>query len=532
MHFIRGKIGDLPVLLSAVGFVIWGSKFILMTSMIAFDGERYFSLFDDAMISMRYAWNLSHGQGLTWNPGEFVEGYSNLLMVLLMSLATFLWDKSAAVLAVQVMGIAIMLGIAHVNMRIAGHLFSGHPRQKLLQILGFVAPLCYYPLVFWTLMGMETGLLTWLILSTMRSALEYTRNGRAVELAKMAVHAGLAVLTRNDSVIFTLPIWAFVLWRMMDKKGSHQVYTQISSAFGLFALFGVGQVIFSYMYHRTLLSNTYVLKLTGMPLTFRLKDGIGFTVPFLVETSVLFLPPLLHLILKFRWEKLLLISTYFLTVAYQIYIGGDPWNYWRMPSPSMPLLGLLYAWAMIDLLEYLSRWFSPKNRFANQSLIISLTLAGMLTANLRFLPEILFSTKPYQTEGNEIMVNAALALNEVTTEHATVGVFWAGALPYYTDRKAVDFLGKSDPYIAQLPADLSGAISWSGMRSVPGHNKYDLEYSIQTLQPTYVQNLRWGQDNVRQWARDKYIEVQYQGVSLILLRGSPDVLWNKITPSE
>jgi hypothetical protein len=26
------------------------------------------------MISMRYAWNVSHGSGLVWNPGERVEG--------------------------------------------------------------------------------------------------------------------------------------------------------------------------------------------------------------------------------------------------------------------------------------------------------------------------------------------------------------------------------------------------------------------------------------------------------------------------
>ena len=46
-----------------VGFLLYASFFIYRTS---FDvgGERYFSLFDDAMISMRYARNLAHGLGL------------------------------------------------------------------------------------------------------------------------------------------------------------------------------------------------------------------------------------------------------------------------------------------------------------------------------------------------------------------------------------------------------------------------------------------------------------------------------------
>ena len=37
---------------------------------------------DDAFISLRYAENLLAGHGLCWNPGERVEGYSNLSWVL------------------------------------------------------------------------------------------------------------------------------------------------------------------------------------------------------------------------------------------------------------------------------------------------------------------------------------------------------------------------------------------------------------------------------------------------------------------
>jgi hypothetical protein len=65
-------------------FVAWASLFIYRSSFIGIDGKRYFCLFDDAMISMRYAWNFSHGIGLVWNSGEYVEGYTNPLMTLLM----------------------------------------------------------------------------------------------------------------------------------------------------------------------------------------------------------------------------------------------------------------------------------------------------------------------------------------------------------------------------------------------------------------------------------------------------------------
>jgi hypothetical protein len=44
---------------------------------------------DDAYISYRYAHNLFRGNGLVFNPGERVEGYSNFSYTLLMSLAFF-----------------------------------------------------------------------------------------------------------------------------------------------------------------------------------------------------------------------------------------------------------------------------------------------------------------------------------------------------------------------------------------------------------------------------------------------------------
>src|SRR5205085_12438901 len=49
------------------------------------DGTRYFALDDDMMVSMRYGRNLAEGQGLVWNVGERVEGYTNFLWTLVMA---------------------------------------------------------------------------------------------------------------------------------------------------------------------------------------------------------------------------------------------------------------------------------------------------------------------------------------------------------------------------------------------------------------------------------------------------------------
>ena len=60
------------LILFAILISIWCLNSIYFNSFIAVDGKRYYTLFDDAMISMRYAWNFSHGNGLVWNPGERV----------------------------------------------------------------------------------------------------------------------------------------------------------------------------------------------------------------------------------------------------------------------------------------------------------------------------------------------------------------------------------------------------------------------------------------------------------------------------
>lgn len=50
---------------------------------------------------------------------------------------------------------------------------------------------------------------------------------------------------------------------------------------------------------------------------------------------------------------------------------------------------------------------------------------------------------PHEVELNVTRVNTALAIDRVTKPYATVGLFAAGIIPYYTGRPAADFFGKS-----------------------------------------------------------------------------------------
>jgi arabinofuranosyltransferase len=546
-------------------FILWASLFIYRSSVVAFDGRRYFALFDDAMISMRYAWNFSHGAGLVWNPGEYVEGYTNPLMTLIMSAATSLFDKSGAVLAIQVFGVVLMLANAYLLMLIAEHLFSGETGQYrgLLRVLAFLCGLSYYPLVFLTLMGMETGLLAVLLSLSVLLTLRYVRDRKPAQGLLLSVTLGLAFLARPDAVVFALPIFAYAFY------GSRKAITpsHLVALFGPLTLIVAGQEAFRWGYYGELLPNTYTLKMSGMPLLTRIENGTGFVAAFLKEVWVLLVLVGAALLFDFRRSKLFLVGLFVVTLLYQVWIGGDAWDLWRIPSPVVPLMLVLAAREILRFVDAVSDTKGFQGYFARNSLIphrhapglisILAVLALLCFMNFRFLPEITMREQSEEAEYSERRVNVALALERFTEPDATIGVFGAGTVPYYAGRPAIDFLGKSDPRIARLAPDLSDFWSVAPSLSLqppkisrPGHNKYDLEYSIKELKPTYAQGFEWNSQSVLDWAKDEYVWMTYdegassekasweedkevpweedKSVSLNLLRGSEEVRWDEV----
>ena len=523
-------------------FVAWASLFIYRSSSVGIDGRRYFCLFDDAMISMRYAWNFSHGLGLVWNPGEFVEGYTNLLMTLLMSLPTLVFDKVNAVLAVQVLGIILMLINAYLVMSVAQHLSSGQERYRpLFRVLAFLCALSYYPLLYWSLMGMETGLVAVLLSLSILSALRYAKDHKPAQGILLSISLGLAFLTRPDALVFAVPVFVYAFYAARNSNRTPSMYFLLAMV-GLYVAFIVGQELFRWAYYGEWLPNTYTLKVSGVPFFVRIVNGIKFVGLFLREVYVLLIVVFIGIVFAFRSDKLFLASIFVVLVCYQAWIGGDAWNYWRFLSPAVPILVVLATYDILMAMEYVSnaavfrRYFFLRNPIIQQRhvpgmLTCLLLLAVLWSINSRFLPEIAMRQVPDEVHLNNERVRIALAIERFTTPDATVGVTAAGTVPYYTGRPAIDFLGKADPRIARLPPDLSGAVSDPGLKGMvhlPGHDKYDLEYSIKELKPTYAVDFAWGRQDVLDWAKSEYVKVNYKGVSLPLLKSSKDVRWDDI----
>ena len=114
----------------------------------------------------------------------------------------------------------------------------------------------------------------------------------------------------------------------------------------------------------------------------------------------------------------------------------------------------------------------------------------------------------------------------VSVASVTRRILFAGVVPYYSQRKAIDPLGRVDPYIATLPAHQDA--EWGQI--LPGHNKYDLGYSPQTERPTAIIVDAWGactrgKQDLRAWCQENYHLVRVGMVQVLLENNSPQVQW-------
>jgi len=127
-------------------------------------------------------------------------------------------------------------------------------------------------------------------------------------------------------------------------------------------------------------------------------------------------------------------------------------------------------------------------------------------------------------------VEQALAVRGVTASTATVAVVRAGTIPYFSDRTAIDLLGKSDRHVAHLPPRLpSGLLAFREFR--PGHVKFDFAYSIGRLAPDVVLQLRQREELADPFLRD-YESTFLNNARAYIRHGSPKILRDRLHPEQ
>lgn len=522
-------------------YILFVCVLVFRSSFIGSDGQRHVALFDDAMISLRYGYNLVHGNGLVFNIGEKVEGFTNPLMVFVMAGAIGLFGKFGAIVAIQVLGV-LLLSVNILLVYLLTKRFLGNDKDDFLLLLPLLLTMCWYPISYWAIFGMETGLLTTFILLSV-----YVSERPNSKLNSLLFGAILAAcyLTRPESLIF---IGIFFAFRFLKNLQSIKSFVNFVLEVLVCVIPIMAYQFFRLKYYGQNYPNTYVLKAVGMSLENKVKNGLGYYEPFLhrveffigilllffflyVASSEVRVSEKIHQLLRGKYAYVTFASTLFVVyAAYQVWVGGDPWPpFWRMTVP--------YVTLSFVALPIVGR--ALKNMLHIKDDIFYGLIALVVFTFIVFIPfDYHFDflrVQPYQTLNNQVNVDQALAISELTDPQATIATFWAGSIPYYTERYTYDPLGKMDPYIAHLPPDLSGVLSNRGMFSIPGHNKYDLNYSLLTKQPDVIVYLSfadsycaWAKQNLEAWCKDNYRLVTYKGAQLLLKNNSNHVMWNKI----
>lgn len=498
--------------------------FIINTSFIV-NGVRYFCLLDDAMISMRYAKNFAHGHGLVWNiGGQPVEGYTNFLWVLIMAMFHLLpIPPEKMSLAVQLLGMVIVCGNLFVVRRIALRLSD----SAWVSIGSVVLTALYYPINNWTLRGMEVGALLLIVNLVLWNVL-VTMEGEKLPTFTLVVMA-IGILIRTDIVVVFggILLAVTVLQHRSRKPIEWRGYIIVGLTL-------IGHTLFRFFYYGEPLPNTYYLKMTGVPLALRLHDGAVRLWDFMCDASVFFfLVPLLLLFIYPSKRRIinLLLLTFCLQCAYSLFVGGDIFDAFlianRYLSIVMPIFFILVSWAFFALLDNLRFALVIQTRRSQWDLkgllYGSLIVFTLYSFNERQIYCAAILAPALEVSKDEWRVSMALAVKKSTTSDATIAVASAGSIPYFTERRAIDILGKNDRYIAHLDARVTEEF-------LPGHNKWDYNYSIKSLSPDVIVELWKNREEIQRYVEQNYTTVRVNERSLLYYRtSSPYVTTDVIT---
>ena len=460
------RTARLALLSISLLFVLWGLCYIYRASAVV-AGHRMFLLWDDGMISMRYARNLAEGHGLTWNPdGERVQGITNLGLTLVMTLIHLLpvslWRTS---LLYQVFSLAMAVACLPLAYRLSAALFG----ERSVAVATSLGTALYAPFAIWSLQGADVPAVALPTLAAVVWVVEAERAGRPWP-ARAFPALALAVLVRPDVTVAYVVVLAFCAWR--EGPGAPAFRRG-----GLLLLATwAGLLAFGYLYYGDPLPNTYYLKATGSPRMLVLQSGLRQTVAFIAVVSPL--PVLLAaavLAPRTRRDRALTlaVTVVLAAFAYNLWVGGD----WidRLPSrfvsPVMPIFIALLVGAWWLVCRALGERAAGARSwlFAAGALALALQInpPGALSEWLSFQAETLFK------EQNVNQVRLGLYLRSYTDPATTVAFHWAGTAAYLGERTGIDVLGKSDRHIAKMAVD----------RFIPAHSKWDWDYVVGERRP-------------------------------------------------
>jgi arabinofuranosyltransferase len=383
---------------------------------------------DDAYISARYAKNLVEGNGLAFNPGVRVEGYSNPTWVFVTGALAAIWGIESLPQIGRVCGVMSTLGAMALSASTLRRLSCGWLSIGAALLLLVALP----QTAFWSVAGLETTLYGLLLLLGAVSA------GGVGWLSGAAT--GLGALTRPEGAAFLL---SYLLGRVDPKFAfGPNLRRALAFVFAFAAVF-MPYLAFRLGYFESLVPNTYLVKAGG---AYKLAQGIwyvrGHMTPGGYALIVLALPAIA---LAPRSPIVRCLALGMLTeLVFTVWAGGDWMPQGRFLVPvfflATPLAGIT--------LNRLFKWLEVVPISASSAVV--LILAVLLGLQAREFQ------KGYDTFYWRIAhgLDSRIALGKWLRANApgklTIAYGDMGALPFFSDKSFVDFHGLVDRDIATI----------------------------------------------------------------------------------
>jgi hypothetical protein len=409
---------------------------------------------DDAYIIYRYADHLARGEGLVWNSGERVEGYSSFLYTVLLAGATRLGLDP--VVTSHGIGLAAFLGSLLAIFTAARLTFASDVAALVtVALLG-----ANYTFNIFATGGLETSLHAFLVCAGFALLARGQARGWSSPLpALMSLVAGLLMLTRPDSAIPCAVFGGITLWRLRAARVWRPYVELIAPATLIVALWLTWKLV----YYGELLPNTYHVKVASST-----SLQYGFRYLYLFFTSYWLLPMavltvvLLPRVLGERRDAVVgaLVLTG-LWIGYVARVGGDFMEF-RFMVPLVPALMMLVVATTLVVST------APIVRAG----LVAVVLAGSAHHAVGFglapggpRPESREDLQGHLTAADQNWIGIGRALRQAAghDRSLTIAVAPAGAIPYHSGLPAVDMLGLSDRWVARH-GDILG--SWPGHQRV------------------------------------------------------------------
>jgi len=409
--------------------------FFLLSSIILLFHSFYYLPFisDDSLISLQYAKRLLQGKGLTWTDGVPVEGYSNLLWILLISL--FGLFKIDLIFLVRFLGIAF-------NILTLFIFFLIYDKLKYKNIFVLLLVSLYYvfsgPIAVWAIGGMEQPLLNFLFAVSFYYTIDLINNKITKKnYLKIGIFFGLMCLTRNDSILFVLILMvSFIILNGLNKKNIINIFYFILPVIILIG----AQIIFRIFYYGDIIPNPAYIKLGISKWQFDsgivyLKNGFKSQLPVILFILVFF-------ILSFKDKLLILLFSYLsIWLLYLLLIGGDILPAYRHITIVILIINFIL---IISLNNFLNLY--KKSKILNFTIIFLFCVLLLFHFKGQFNDRIIKKAKAelWEWEGKEI---AFMLKNGFNEPKPTVVTSSAGSIPFWSDLPVIDSLGLNDYYI-------------------------------------------------------------------------------------